>query len=274
MKTILCPTDFSKAAKNAIDYAAEMATVTKSKLILFHAYQLPIAPAEVPIVFPVDDMEKNILQDLQKLEKHIHSKHGKDIVIECEYACGFPVEEIKLSAERHQASLIVMGMQGYGYLAEKLIGSVTTALIRSTHLPVLVIDTHVKFSSIKKVALACDYKEISNKSVLDMLKEIVQLFGSHVYVLNVVKELEAAHTVSRDVSGMRTDHLLGDVPHSFHTTQSGNVTDGINAFVDTHKIDLLVMIPHKHALLKQFFDEPQTKRMAFHAHTALLALHE
>jgi nucleotide-binding universal stress UspA family protein len=40
MKTLLVPTDFSAIAQNAIDYAIEIATLTKSKIILFHAYQM------------------------------------------------------------------------------------------------------------------------------------------------------------------------------------------------------------------------------------------
>jgi len=40
MKTILVPTDFSKIARNAIDYAVEIAKLTKAKLILFHVYHV------------------------------------------------------------------------------------------------------------------------------------------------------------------------------------------------------------------------------------------
>ncbi|MBK7818144.1 MAG: universal stress protein [Sphingobacteriaceae bacterium] len=48
MKTILVPTDFSRVSNNAIDYAAELAVFSKSKLILFNSYHIPVAVTEVP----------------------------------------------------------------------------------------------------------------------------------------------------------------------------------------------------------------------------------
>lgn len=274
MKTILVPTDFSKIAQNAIDYAAEIAKHTKSKLILFHVYQIPIAPTEVPIIYPVDQMEKDIMEGLHKIEKQIHAKHGKNILVECQSTSGFPVEEIRLYSKKNKADLIVIGMQGAGYLTEKLIGSVTTSLIRNSKCPVLVIDKHVKFKSIKKIALACDYNEVRNKSIFSTMKEIANLFDSHVYVLNVVRELETAPAVSEAIAGIKLNHSLEDIKHSFHATKNEDVVQGINEFVDDKKIDMIVMIPRMHSILKNLFEEPHTKRMAFHTKTALLALHE
>lgn len=274
MKTILVPTDFSKIAQNAIDYAIEIAKRTSSKLILFHVYQLPITPTEVPIIYPVDQIEKDILEDLHKIEKQIFAKHGKNIPIECQFTTGFPADKIKLYSKKKKVDLIVIGMQGAGYLTEKLIGSVTTSLIRDSRCPVLVIDKHVKFKPIKKIALAYDYKEGTNKSTFDTMKEIANLFDSYVYVLNVVQELETIPAVNEAVAGIKLNHSLEDIKHSFHATKNEDVVEGINEFVDDKKIDMIVMIPRMHSILKTLFVEPHTKRMAFHTKTALLALHE
>ena len=50
------------------------------------------------------------------------------------------IEEINLFSERNKTDLIVMGMQGAGYLAEKVIGSITTSLMPKAKCPILVID--------------------------------------------------------------------------------------------------------------------------------------
>ena len=274
MKTILVPTDFSKVALNAIDYAVEIARVTKAKLILFHVYHVPVIPSEVPTILPLEEVEKDCMNGLRKIEKNIHLKNGNKVVVECRCKCGFAVDEINLFAEEHNIDMIVMGMEGASYLTEKLIGSTTTSLIRKAKCPVLAIDKDVRLRSIKKIALACDYKELKNKSILEPLKEFAHLFKSHVYVLNVVRELEAVPAMSKAVAGIKLDHLLEDVDHSFHAAKSEDVVKGINDFVDENKIDMVVMIPRMHATLKNIFQEGYTKRMAFHTKAPLLALHE
>ena len=230
MKTILVPTDFSKIARNAIDYAVEIAKLTKAKLVLFHVYHVPVVPAEIPIMLPIDEMEKNTMEGLKKIEKNLYLKHGNKLVVECNCACGFPVDEINLYAKKNKIDLIVMGMEGTGYLTEKLIGNITTSLIKKAKCPVLAIDKHVKFKSVKKIALACDYTETKNKSILDPLKELAQLFKSHVYVLNVVRELKTVPTLSKAVAGIKLDHSLVGVNHSFHYAKNEDVIDGINDF--------------------------------------------
>ena len=52
METILAPTDFSKPADNAVTYAAEVAKLTKAKLILLHVYIIPITSGESAVLLP------------------------------------------------------------------------------------------------------------------------------------------------------------------------------------------------------------------------------
>jgi nucleotide-binding universal stress UspA family protein len=273
MKKILVPTDFSKTASNAIDYAVEIAKITKARLILFNVYSIPVVPAEIPILMPVEEIKKDTLGSLKKIEEEIHRKHGTDLIIECDCRQGFPVEEINDFAEENKADLIVMGMEGTGYLTEKLIGSITTSLIKKAKCPVLAIDKLVRFREIKNIVLACDYTK-TNKTVLAPLKELAQLLKSHVYILNVVPELESVAALTKAIEGIKLDHALENVVHTFHYSRHENITEGINDFVNEKKIDMVVMIPRAHSLFQNLFHESNTKRMAFHTKVPLLALHE
>jgi nucleotide-binding universal stress UspA family protein len=168
-----------------------------------------------------------------------------------------------------------MGMHGAGYLSEKFIGSVTTALIRKVKRPVLAISSDVKFKPIKNIALACDYKEITNKSILEPLKEFAAIFNAHISVVNVVRETaELIPDTEQAIAGVKLDHSLEGTEHSFHYTQHEDVVAGINQFVTENNSDMIVMIPRMHSVIRNLFMEPQTKKMAFHAHVPLLSLHE
>ena len=275
MKTILVPTDFSKASENALNYAVEIAKRTQATLVLFHVFQIPVVPAETPITLPYDEIEKDATDSLKKLRESIILKNGNKINVQYECKLGFIAEEIKLISEKNQVDLIIMGMEGAGFLTEKIIGSVTTSLINKAKCPVMIIGNEVKFKSIKKIVLASDYNEIKNKSVLKPLKELANLFKSHVYVLNVVKpELSPISSTAKAAEGIKLSHLLEDVEHSFHYSENENVIDGINNFVALKQIDILVMIPRVHTALHNLFIEPQTKQMAFHTQIPLLTIHE
>lgn len=275
MKTILVPTDFSDASTNSLDYAVEIAKLTNAKLILFHVYHIPIITSEVPLVIPtLEEMENECTMALQALARNISLKNGNSLLIEYVCKCGFAVDEINQFAQEEEIDLIVMGMQGAGYITQKLIGSVTTSLIRNTKRPILVIDKHIKFKSIKKIVLACDYHEIKNNSVVEPLKKLAHLFKAHTYILNVVPELETTPTTKEAIAGIQLEHFLENMNHSFHSIKNEDVVNGITGFITSENMDMLAMIPHKHSVIKTIFHPSNTKHMAFHTTVPLLILNE
>ncbi len=189
-------------------------------------------------------------------------------------SCGFAVEEIKFVAKEQSIDLIIMGTQGTGNLTEKLIGSNTTSLMREIKSPLLAIDKHIRFREIKKIVLACDYTEVDKKSIFDPLKEFIHSCKSHLYVLNVVPELEVVPSVEKAVEGIKLNCLLDDVDHSFHCLEKEDIVGGINDFVVQYKMDMVVLIPHKRSIIKNIFHRSATRHMAFHTSVPLLVIHE
>lgn len=276
MKTILIPTDFSDNALNAINYATEIAKLTKAKIILFHAFHVPVTYTEMPIVtIQMEEVEKEKMNSLKKIMNEMQRKNNNSLEIECICKMGFAVDEICELVKSKSIDLVIMGIHGANQLSELLLGSTTTALINKGACPVLVINPFVKFKSIQNIVFACDYREISNKSILKSLKEFVELFKSNVYVYNVIHEREeTVPLMAKAVSGILLEHSLEGINHSFHFGEPGDVVDSINLFAEKKNVDMIVMIPHKHTLLKSILLEGNTKKMAFHTRVPLLALHK
>lgn len=275
MKTIFVPLDFSKASQNALQYAGELAHLGDAQLILCHVYSLPTVISEVPVVLPTsEELEESSKKKLTKIEKKLHLSYGYGFAINSIIVGGFAEEEIVVIAEKYNADLIVMGMKGAGIIAEKIIGSVTTSVIQKSKVPVLSINEHLKFRRIDKIALASDYLEIKNAKGITVLKEIAKLFKAHIFVVNVVEDSKTMPTITSTVAGIKLDHMLEGVAHSFHLSENKDVIDGINSFVDLKKIDMTVMVPRHHTFFKTVFTEANTKKMAFHASVPLLILPE
>jgi nucleotide-binding universal stress UspA family protein len=188
---------------------------------------------------------------------------------------GLAADEIAGWQEEKETGVIVMGMRGAGIIEEKLIGSVTTSLLKRVKCPVLVIDQTIRFRPVKSIVLACDYKELNTDSTLEPLKEFARLFHAQIMVLNVVREpAELMPTTEQAVVGVKLEHSLEDVEHSFHYTENSDVVDGINEYVKHNNIDMVAMVPHAHSVFHKVFQEPFTKRMAFHTPVPLLVLNE
>jgi nucleotide-binding universal stress UspA family protein len=274
MKTILVPVDFSPASNNAVHYAAEIASLTGSSLILFHAFHVPMVHSEVPLEMPSISVVENDAHDaLKKIAEGLRARFGQGLDISEKCVCGFAVEEIEEYALSIKADLVVMGMRGAGMLTEKLVGSVTTSVIHRGKFPVLAIEEHVQFKAPKKIVLASDYI-IKRNETLEPLKEFIRLFSPHVYVLNVVSNPDLAPTMNEAIGGVKLEHALEGANHSYHFSQNADVVKGIAEFISERKADMLVMMPHKHSFLKDLFVEGNTKRMAFHTSVPLLAVNE
>ncbi len=275
MKKILIATDFSKVSKNAINYGVEIAKLESSKIVLIHVMSLPVITSETQMyMLPIDEMKRDCEKLLEQAKEKIIFKNGIDLNIECICIVGFVVEEINRYANKNKIDLIVMGMHGAGYLTEILIGSTTTSVISEAKCPVLAIDEKVKFKSIKKIVLAFDYIDTTNKAILNPLKEFVNIFNSHVYILNVINNLNDTPTISEAVTGIKLDRTLSDINHSYHYINNADVVDGINDFIAKQKMDMVVMIPRKHSFFKNMFNEQKTKKVAFNLNIPLLTIHE
>src|SRR3954467_11934452 len=121
MDTILLAVDFSPASRNAAVFAAELAKLLNTRLLLFHAYMLPTPISEVPYAMvTVDNLQKENEEQIKKEADWIHDNYGLEV--EWLVRIGIASDEIKTLTKEKEIGLIIMGMKGAGGL-DKIIGS-------------------------------------------------------------------------------------------------------------------------------------------------------
>lgn len=274
MKTILVPTDYSETANNALYYAIELAKLAKAKIILLHAYHVPLPTGDIPVmlVSPAELEKENVMR-VKKLEKDIAKKFSEGVKTEHVVRPGFVPDEILSVIKEKNVDLVVMGIAGQTKISRALIGSNTVDVIKKTKTPVLVIPRDCRFRKVGKIAFACDYQGTINSEVMDKLKEFVKLLKAKVLVLDVVKP-DKVPVYENAVAGLSLENSLSGVDHSLYFPEGEDVTSEINSFVDTYQADWLVMMPHRHKLLEGIFHKSNVRQMAFHTHVPLLSLHE
>lgn len=165
-----------------------------------------------------------------------------------------------------------MGLQGGGFVSEKIIGSTATSLMRESVCPVLGVGKDVKFNPIKRIVLATDHRDADYQKILKPLKDVIAMFDAHLYVLYVVEP--AVKLDKGIVTGVQVMRALEDIPYTEHTLAEEEVAYGINRFITDQAIDMAVIVPRKHSFFYSLFHEANTKKLAFHINVPLLALHE
>lgn len=272
IQTILVPTDLSDKVSNAVNYAVEIAKKANAKVVLFHAYYIPTVVTDVSVVMPsIEEVENGIREEMELLQADVAKRLGDASRVSYVFQAGFPRDEIKRFAKECFADLIVMGMQGEGFIDEHLFGSVTVSVMRTAPCMVLSIGTQVDFKEIKHIALACDYRTIQHpEKVFAPFKTLVKILDAHVYILHIADNPLEVPTPDQALVGLEIDRALEGVSHTFHQYQDSDVVHGLNEFIDKYKIDLLTMVPHEHTFLHNLMVGSETKRMAFRGNAPML----
>lgn len=274
MKTILVPTDFSEIAANAINYAAKLAMYTKSKLLLFHVYQVPMLVTEVPFAITSEDiqLEEKSNEQLELIMEELQKKYENKLEVDSVTLPGYTSSEIVDIAKDKKCDLIIMGTNG-AHGSSRLLGSNTTSVIKHTQCNVLVIPDKVKFQKIDKIAFACDYHSIKNSSVFDPLLELATLFNSEIMILNI-EDSRIHPTPEKAIEGIKLERVFENTKHTFWFSEHKNIIEAINEFAANNHAVMITMIRRSHNLFQQILTKSNTKLMASDPQLPLLILHE
>jgi hypothetical protein len=145
--------------------------------------------------------------------------------------------------------------------------------MKQTKVPVIIVPREATYSTIKNVMFACDFKRVVETTPVMPIRNILDATKASLHVVNVYesdKEITADKTVQQEL----LQSLLREYNPEFHFENNDDFIEGINHFVETHGIDLIITIPRKHKLFEGLFRERHSKKLAFHSHVPLMYVHQ
>jgi nucleotide-binding universal stress UspA family protein len=278
MKTILVPTDYSEIAHNAAAYALKLsADLQATKIVFYNAYQAPPIITENTIpAMPLMDIETIRQVSEQGMKVFIEQfEQDNSAGVQIEHRTGFSIlaNDINDLCTEVGADLIVMGITGTSKIEEVLIGSTAVSVMKQTKVPVIIVPAEARYSAIKNVMFACDFKKVVETTPVIPIKTILDATKASLHVVNVYEsDKEITSEKARQQELLQS--LLKEYNPEFHFENNDNFIEGINGFVETHGIDLIITIPRKHRLFEGLFKERHTKKLAFHSHVPLMYIHQ
>jgi nucleotide-binding universal stress UspA family protein len=146
---ILVPTDGSETSQVAVDNAIDIAE--KYDATIHTLYVVDVDATSYGLgTEQVDRIRQGHLDEMPEVKQNAEEATGyvadvareRGIDVEEHLRVGEPARAIRKFVEENDIDLIVIGSHGRSGLSRVILGSVTEKVLRRTHLPVLVVDSH------------------------------------------------------------------------------------------------------------------------------------
>jgi len=282
MNTIIIPTDFSTTAANAAVYAVHFAHQVKAgRLLLFHAYELPVAldPLMPGVqMLELDSYKDTAIHNLEAFKMELLAKFpNTNLVVDSVVEYGSITGGLELIASREKIELIIMGITGGGALEETLIGSNTISVAGALGVPVLIIPPKSTFVKVENIMLACDFNHPDKFIPVNLIRQLINDTKAKLLVFNIEVDLEESvkkYPASVMGEGFAVHTLLEEFKPEYFFIKNKEYVDGVNEFADSHQANIIITIPKRHTFFEKLFIKSSTKRLAFHTHLPLLVVHK
>lgn len=279
MKNILVPTDFSENSWNAIKYALELFKKKKCNFYLLHVTSITnYIDTNAPLLTDIESIENALIKEaksnLQELLKKIKShngnnKHNYITLTSIDYF----IDAVRNQVAEKKIDLVVMGTKGATGFKEAMVGSNTGDLITKVQCPVLVVPEAAIFKIPKEIAFPTDYNIFYQTNILSEISQLARMYKSAIRVLHVSKRNEILSVFQKENQEYLSDYFM-DEKHSFHRITSKKIESGLQCFVESRNIGLIVMVAKNLNLFQQLLFKPTVEEISYHTEIPFLVLHE
>ena len=140
VRTILVPLDFSDNASAILEWAAHLAKAHDSKLVLFHAYHLPVEFQQLEGAYLPPDFWANVKAEAQQsLSRYEAELRTSGLSVESVVREGYAATAIVDEAAEQSVDLIVIGTHGLSGIKHMLLGSIAERVVQKAPCPVLTV---------------------------------------------------------------------------------------------------------------------------------------
>ncbi len=271
MKKIICPTDFSDTAKNAIAYAAKVSQLMGAQLTIF----------SVQNTFDLTKLEIISRNGLTiEAAKELLENECREISKTFKISCNAVVQTSITSladtiAEKAAAfDLIVMGTNGADDIFQFFSGSNAYKATQKLNVPALIIPAGCMYSEIKKIVYAFDYLR-ERKLPLDQLIPIVKGLPAQLIVLQIMEEAPSVQ-MEEDLNELQIilqHHYEEKVTLQFETIRSSQITTSINHDIAETHPDALAVCTINRNFLESLFHKSVIKNLTNISEYPLMVFH-
>lgn len=270
MKTIIIATDFSDAADNAANYAADMALAKRARLVLLHIYQIPVVFMEVPIATEADNLRMDAEKMLDLLRHQLAMRVAEQIEVTTRFVVGAFFPTLDEICKELNPYAVVMGSQGSTIAQRAMLGGHTVYAMKHLLWPLITVPPFASFAKIKKICLACDFQQIADSTPIQEIKLLVMDMNAEFHVVQFQKHESDFRGEEHEAKRLR--ETFAGLNPQYHLISGRDIDESIIGFVENNDIDLLITLPRRRGLLKQLMHRSVSKRIILHSHIPVMSM--
>lgn len=279
-RKILLPTDFSKNAQHALNYALMLYENDHCDFYILNVFSgsnrildnlLNMEPGSELYETAKARSEIGLAKvyDMLAFKDDQNPKHHFKVISTFNNV----VEGIKNIVEKKDIEMIVMGTKGETGSSQKIFGSVATYVMeKARNCPVVVVPEAAKLELPKEIVFPTSYKTHYKRRELNYLSNIAKKCDSTIAILHI--------TEKQDLDKNQEEHkqmlkeIFEDVKFSFHALSHYMVESAVNIFVESRNSNMVAFINKKHNFFGSILTNPMVKEIAFHSKVPILVMHD
>lgn len=283
MKTYLVPVDFSDAAFNAADFAAQLSHQSDVKtIILMNAYYISAYETMLPnpdmVMLRPQDIEENSadrIAQLEKLKRKLAKKVREGVEIKVRLNLSHLLRAVVDVVADDKVDMVFLGSVGNSTVREGTvgIGDHVIKVSKASLVPVMVVPPDYRYSLIDNAVLACDFKKVKENVPMGILHKLLGKQAIKLQVLNV--DAAAKHAVA-DPEQLAEEGALHDMLSAFHPQyyyiNNPDVITGILDFATEHQAQLVIALPHTYSFLQALLHNSISQQLAKNSTVPVLLL--
>ena len=270
IKNILVPSDFSKAAYNALKYAIQLSAKIPSRIILLNSYTTPHSSVMIDLT---DILKKDSTDGLESVKRKIEADFPNALIEIASYNEELNTA-VKACIKRKGIDLVIMGTTGASGVKETFIGSNTASLIQKINVPIIAIPEDFSLDNNLNIAVSTDLKNLKNVSLFGTVKEIARAFNGNFHLINVSEDLSKIDPIDFIDQSADLDELFVGFDHTFNFLENSDYESEILDYIISHHIDLLVVISKKRGFFENLFHKSISKKLTMHSPIPIIILSE
>jgi len=270
MKKILCPTDFSTSALNAVSYAAKLARKTGAVLTLFNVQ----SPMELTPEEAMMGRQYNLQQAQKALDEASHEVN-RVFKVSCE---GMVAPAMSVSDAIGQYGenfdLLVMGTNGPDDLFQFVSGSTAYQITRRVSIPVLLVPEHVGYQDISRMVYAFDFIGETPLQITPVVN-FARTVGCELSLIQVMESYDREKELEfRDITESFRKLYSDDVRLSWKIIYGEDVAERLLLQVGTTETDLLAVSSVHRNFFDRVFHQSVIRKLSKEKALPVLVFHE
>ncbi len=278
-KKILLPTDFSRNAWNAIQYAIELYKNEVCDFYVLNAFNatgyalesmMVPEPGEKIYEEAKEKSEKGLGRILERLTFRDDNPNHKFFMVS---QFNSLLDAIKDLVDKEDIQMIIMGTKGATGARDVVFGSNTVMVMeKSRNCPVMAIPEEASYKDLKEIVFPTDYRMNFKRRELQDIIEAAKMSTAAIRVL-YASDGDPLDDEQENNKKLLSESFNG-LPHTFHIVSNVDPQSAVRCFVESRESDMITFFNRRHSFFGSIFSKPMVKSLGRYAKVPVLALHD